>query len=69
MMNNCLVVFADDIDTKLLRADVTSITRVRKTGITTMSSLFSSYGSDSTASILRRSPFINVPLELLTSLI
>lgn len=28
-MNNCLVVFADDIDTKLLRADVTSITRVK----------------------------------------
>lgn len=70
MMNNCLVVFANNVDAEFLFEEMDESTVVKREGTrhTTMSLVLSSNGSDSAPSGLSLSPLIKVPFELLTSL-
>lgn len=67
-MDDGSVIFADDVDTKLLACEQKQAHQRESVKPTTMSSLFSSYGSLSTPSGERRTPLMNVPFEDLTSL-
>ena len=68
VVNNCFIIFPNDINTEFLGVNVRCISGFGGFVLTTMSSLLSSYGSDSRPSGESRSPLIKVPLELLTSL-
>ena len=78
VMNDGLVIFADDVDTKFLFKESENgiIMAVAsgggKVGVeirrTTMSPVLSSKGSDSAPSALSLSPLMKVPFELFTSL-
>jgi hypothetical protein len=80
VMNDCFVVFADDVDAKFLIEEVSMRGRddwrggSREEGCeermthTTISLVLSSNGSDSAPSALSLSPLMKVPFELFTSL-
>ena len=79
-MNNCLVIFTNDVDAEFLLEEMSMkhgdpgegerVGGGRKEGTrhTTMSLVLSSNGSDSAPSGLSLSPLIKVPFELFTSL-
>ena len=79
MMNDGLVIIANNVDTKFLFEEIVN-GRIKKEdsgggrwGVerwrcTTMLPVLSSKGSNSAPSALSHSPLINVPLELFTSL-
>jgi hypothetical protein len=68
VMNDSLVVFSDDVNAKFLGIFSIKI-KILPSIHTTMSSLFSSNGSDSWPSLLNLSPLMKVPFELRTSFI
>lgn len=72
VVNYCFVVLADDVDSEFLACNM-QVSGGRYAWLssrtqTTMSSDLSSNGSDSSPSGLSLSPLMNVPFELLTSL-
>lgn len=69
MVDDGLVVFADDVDAEFLTPINQHWSIDPRARRTTISSLFNSNGSDSTPSADSLSPLTNVPFELLTSLI
>jgi hypothetical protein len=73
VMDSSFIVFTDDIDAIFLGVVWVGCVDRWNGGRcwrrTTVSSFFSSKGSDSTPSGLSRSPFMKVPFELFTSLI